>query len=52
MTVRISRIPLIISIFLISFCFISPALSATNMQEKDAKAYKQAYNLILEEKWE
>ena len=52
MTRKMSRIRLIIPIFLVSFYFLSPAISAADMQEKDAKAYKQAYNLILEEKWE
>jgi len=52
MTRKMSRIPLIISIFLVSFCFLSPVISASNIQEKDAIAYKKAYSLILEEKWE
>jgi TolA-binding protein len=43
------RINLIVLIFVL---VLSPVLGAANMQEKDARAYQLAYNLILEEKWE
>ncbi len=47
-----SRLTFKILIFLTSLYFLVPLLSATNVQDEDTKAYKQAYDLILEENWE
>jgi len=52
MNLRNLRLTFMISILLFSLVVSSPALSAVDVQEKDLKAYKQAYNLILGEKWE
>ncbi|GAJ15802.1 unnamed protein product, partial [marine sediment metagenome] len=52
MSLRMLRITIIITIFLFSICVFLPVLSRCSIQDEDAKDYKQAYNLILEEKWE
>ena len=51
MSLKLSRITLVIAIFLVSLSVHVSLLGAKDVQKEDAKAYKQAYNLVLEEKW-
>ena len=52
MNKKISHRMWIVTILLFSFSIFSPALNASSAQDEDAKVYKQAYSLVLEENWE
>ena len=52
MNQRYLRLTFMILILLFSLVVFSPASTPVDTQERDAKAYQKAYNLILQEKWE